>query len=65
MSLLRCPSCGELVSDGREYCAGCGTRVPDDAAPIERRVRALLITALVLGAAVILSSLVRDWIASR
>jgi hypothetical protein len=39
--------------------------VPDQGAKFERRVRALLIAILVLGALVFLSSLARDWFASR
>ena len=63
--MLRCPYCGEIASAEREFCASCGTKVPDHSAPFERRVRALLISVLVLGALVILSSFARDWFASR
>jgi uncharacterized OB-fold protein len=64
MPMPRCSHCGELVSPERDDCASCGTPVPDHALPLERRVRALIIGSLVLGAMVILGSLVRDWLAS-
>ena len=65
MPFRRCPYCAELVSDERETCAACGTRMPDDEVPFERRTRLALVSALVLGAMLILSSFVRDWLASR
>jgi uncharacterized OB-fold protein len=64
MPTPRCSHCGELVSPEHDYCVGCGTPIPDHGLPLERRVRALIIVSLVLGAAVILGSLVRDWLAS-
>jgi uncharacterized OB-fold protein len=62
--MSHCSFCGELVSPEHDACPSCGTPSPDHALPLERRVRALIITSLVLGALVILGSLVRDWLAS-
>ena len=64
-AMLKCPRCGELVSDDREVCAACGQPVPDPARPLERRIRALIIAAFVGGALLLLFGVVRDWLVRR
>jgi hypothetical protein len=63
--MLRCPSCGELVTGERDICVNCGRAVPDPALPAERRMRAALIAAFVLGALVLLGNLVRQTFLGR
>ena len=61
--MIKCPRCGELVSGDRELCLGCGRPVPDPSRPVERRLRALLIAAFIVGALVLIGGMVRDSIA--
>lgn len=63
--MIKCPRCGELVSGGAERCIGCGRLVPDPSRPMERRLRALLIGAFVVGALILLGGLVRDSLLHR
>jgi hypothetical protein len=61
--MIKCPRCGELVSGDRELCIGCGRPVPDPARPVERRLRALVIGAFVLGALMLIGQMIRDSLA--
>ena len=63
--MMKCPRCGELVTGDREICIGCGRPVPDPTRPVERRLRALVIGAFVLGALLMIGGMIRDAIATR
>lgn len=63
--MIKCPRCGELVSGDRELCVGCGRPVPDPDRSVERRLRALVIGAFVIGGLALIGGMVRDSLFSR
>ncbi|MDB4880374.1 MAG: hypothetical protein JWL60_1820 [Gemmatimonadetes bacterium] len=62
--MVKCTHCGELVTGDREVCLGCGRAVPNPDRPVERRLRAMLIAAFVLGGVLMIGQMIRDSLAS-